>query len=116
MKKKFTAIASITHIVLLFLSKVVVGKSIVKNWSDSVNITQQFSPSVRSTGTTTKCNGTPRERRQLASLGNSTTDKQWEQMGACVAKREKTLSAIFSLHVSKAGGKFRSSSLPENLE
>ncbi len=50
------------------------------------------------------CTGKPRERRELASFGSSSTDDQWEEMGECIAEREKALSGIFGMHISKSGG------------
>ena len=137
MFQNFRVIASNTPIVLQVLSCtliLLVGVNVVKNWSDNLillpksntyqkinsnsKILSRYSSSVSIGSTATSafpCDGTPLERRQLASLGNSITDEQWEQMGACVAKREKTLSAIFSLHVSKSGGKCFSSTLDSKV-
>lgn len=50
------------------------------------------------------CSGTPRERRQLASLGSSTTNTQWVEMGECIAEREKTITGFFATHIAKNGG------------
>ena len=59
----------------------------------------------RETSSNGRCTGKPYERRKLAS-SESSTDEQWEQMGECIAEREKTLSGVFGMHISKSGGKF----------
>ncbi len=51
-----------------------------------------------------QCTGKPQERRKLAALGNRTTKQQWMQMKECMERRERALSGIYALHVSKSGG------------
>lgn len=58
----------------------------------------------QSTSSIIKCTGTPEERRALALLGDSVSPKRWRDMTQCMIDREKTLTGVFALHISKSGG------------